>query len=123
MRGVLGLGLLMLFLAATPAHAQNAKFLQKFSDWSAYVHASAAKKVCFVIAQPKEKLPKRVRRGPIYFYISHWPNEKVRNEIRSGSGGGGYNSPLMMRSSGSSTRAPVAIRSTKAPVLANTSSA
>ena len=81
MRGAFGLGLLILFLAATPAHAQNAKFLQKFSGWSAYVHDSASKKVCFVIAQPKEKLPKKAKRGPIYFYISHWQNDKVRHEI------------------------------------------
>lgn len=81
MRGAFGLSFLILVLAASPVHAQSAKFLQKFSDWSAYVHDSPTKKVCFVIAKPKEKRPKKVKRGPIYFYVSHWSNDKVRNEI------------------------------------------
>ncbi len=81
MRGAFGLGLVFFVAATSPTFAQTAKFLQKFDAWSAYVHDSPGKKVCFVVSQPKSKKPKKVRRGPIYFYVSHWPADKVRNEI------------------------------------------
>ena len=79
MRGFWGLILLVFFL--TPAEAQSGKFVARFSDWSAYVSDSPTNKVCFAISQPKDSKPKNVKRGPIYFYISHWPADKVRNEI------------------------------------------
>ena len=55
--------------------------MQTYSDWSAYTSTGTAKKVCFVVSQPKSKAPKGVKRGPVYFYISHYPADKVQNEI------------------------------------------
>lgn len=66
---------------AEPAAAQTAKFLQKFSDWSAYVSEGAGSKVCFVVSQPQAKKPKNVKRDPAYFYVSSWPGDGVKNEI------------------------------------------
>ncbi|RMF00341.1 MAG: hypothetical protein D6773_11605, partial [Alphaproteobacteria bacterium] len=68
-------------LAASPAVAQQAKFLKKHGDWSSYVSAGTAKKVCFVVAQPRDQAPKNVKRDPVYFYVSHYPADKVKNEI------------------------------------------
>jgi invasion protein IalB len=67
-------------LLATPALAQEVKLLDKFKDWSAYA-ASGPAKVCFAVAKPTESNPKKIKRGPILFYISRWPAENVTSEI------------------------------------------
>jgi len=54
--------------------------LEKFDDWSAYA-ASGSPKVCFAVAKPKESTPKAVKRGPIFFYISRWPEDNVVEEV------------------------------------------
>ena len=67
-------------LATTPALAEEAKLLETFRDWSAYA-AAGNPKVCFAVSKPTESSPKSVKRGPILFYISQWPDDKVVNEI------------------------------------------
>jgi invasion protein IalB len=67
-------------LVATPALAQDATLLEKFKDWSAYA-ATGNPKVCFAVAKPTESSPKNIKRGPIFFYISQWPADKVVNEV------------------------------------------
>jgi invasion protein IalB len=67
-------------LVATPAMAQEVTLLEKFNDWSAYA-AKGSPKVCFAVSKPTESTPKNVKRGPIFFYISQWPADKVVNEI------------------------------------------
>ena len=72
---------LLLIVCTAPAAAATGKFVARFEDWAAYVGESGANKVCFAISQPKDTKPAGVRRGPIYFYISHWPGDKARGEI------------------------------------------
>jgi hypothetical protein len=67
-------------LSFTPAFAQDVTLLQKFNDWTAYA-AAGSPKVCFIVTQPKAMNPKKVKRGPVYFYISRWPGDGVVNEI------------------------------------------
>ena len=67
-------------LFATPALGQEVTLLEKFKDWSAYA-ASGSPKVCFAVAKPTKSNPKKIKRGPIFFYISQWPADKVANEI------------------------------------------
>lgn len=67
-------------LSCTPALAQEATLLEKYQDWGAYA-ATGSPKVCFAVSQPKASLPKNVKRGPIYFYISRYPADQVMNEI------------------------------------------
>jgi invasion protein IalB len=67
-------------LVATPAWAQEVTLLEKFKDWSAYA-GTGSPKVCFAVAKPTNSNPKTVKRGPIFFYISQWPADKVTNEI------------------------------------------
>ena len=67
-------------LSATPALAQEVTSLEKFKDWSAYA-ATGPAKVCFAVAKPTNSNPKKIKRGPIFFYISRWPAENVANEI------------------------------------------
>ena len=70
----------ILALSATPAFTQEVKLLQKYNDWAAYV-SQGSPKVCFAVSQPRSSLPKNVRRGPIYFYVSDYPGDKVSGEI------------------------------------------
>ena len=70
----------VLVLSATPAVAQEVKLLQKFNDWAAYV-SQGSPKVCFAVSQPRNSLPRNVRRGPIYFYVSDYPSDKIAGEI------------------------------------------
>jgi invasion protein IalB len=72
---------LAIALIGTPAFAEdNPSLLQKFGDWSVYGTASDPK-VCFAVSQPKDMSPKGVKRGPVYFYVSQWPADKVVNEV------------------------------------------
>ena len=80
MRRAVGAACVIVALCTTSAFAQEVKLLQKYKDWSAYA-ATGSPKVCFAVSQPKSTSPKGVRRGPIYFYISHYPGDKVTGEI------------------------------------------
>lgn len=66
---------------ATLTLAATARPVAQFQDWSAYVHESGGKRLCFVASEPKSTLPKGVNRGQILFYISSWASSDVRNEI------------------------------------------
>lgn len=66
---------------ATPAMAADPKHLGDHGDWSAYSHKTKSGKICFVITEPKEKLPKKVNRDPVYFLITNRPKEKIKNEV------------------------------------------
>ena len=68
------------FASCTPAFAQTATLLEKTKDWSAYA-ATGSSKVCFAMSQPKAMSPKTAKRGPVYFYISNWPGDKVADEV------------------------------------------
>lgn len=77
--------------AAKPAAAAAAKplapgggqpvQLATFGDWGAYASDTAKGKVCYALAQPKERLPKTLSRDPGYLFISSRPAEGVRNEV------------------------------------------
>jgi invasion protein IalB len=80
MRRAVGAVCVILALGSTAAIAQEVKLLQKYSDWAAYT-SEGSPKVCFAVSQPRDSSPKNVRRGPIYFYVSHYPDDKVTGEI------------------------------------------
>ncbi len=66
----------------SPAIANvDPKHLGDFGDWSAYTHKTKNGKVCFSISEPKETLPKKVNRDPVYFLITNSPKEKIKNEV------------------------------------------
>lgn len=49
-------------------------------DWGVYVTTGGAKQ-CYALAQPKDRLPKELKRDPAYLFISSRPAERVRNEV------------------------------------------
>ena len=80
MRRAVQVACVIVALSTTSAFAQEVTLLQKYKGWTAYM-AKGSPKVCFAVAKPKDTSPKAVRRGPIYFYISHYPGDKVTGEI------------------------------------------
>jgi invasion protein IalB len=72
--------LIAAMLMTTSALAQDVKLLETFRDWSVYA-ATGNPKVCFAVSKPTSSNPSNVKRGPILFYISQWPEDKVVNEI------------------------------------------
>jgi len=64
-----------------PALAEDPKFIEEFSDWSAYTYKAGGGNVCYVVSQPKDSEPKNVRRDKVFFLVQHRPKDKVRSEI------------------------------------------
>jgi hypothetical protein len=70
------------------AHAKSAvqaavvkpNLIGTFGDWGAYV-ALGKDRTCYVLAQPKERLPATLKRDPAYIFISTRPAEHVHNEV------------------------------------------
>ena len=67
--------------AARPSADGRPVELAKFNDWGAYASDTAKGKVCYVLAQPRERLPKTLTRDPGYLFVSTRPAEGVRNEV------------------------------------------
>jgi hypothetical protein len=67
--------------AARPTADGRPVELAKFNDWGAYASDTAKGKVCYVLAQPRERLPRTLTRDPGYLFVSTRPAEGVRNEV------------------------------------------
>ena len=52
-----------------------------FGDWGAYEAQGAKSKICYALAQPKERTPSSLKRDQGYIFISTRPGENVRNEV------------------------------------------
>ena len=52
-----------------------------FGDWGAYEAQGAKSKICYALAQPKERTPTSLKREQGYIFISSRPGEHVRNEV------------------------------------------
>jgi invasion associated locus B (IalB) protein len=66
---------------AAPALAQEPTLLGDFGDWAAYTYISGQGKVCYAVSIPKSSEPTGLNRDPVFFLISHFPKQGVRNEI------------------------------------------
>ena len=66
--------------ALSRVYAATPEKIGTFRYWRVYQLGSGANKVCYMLSEPVEKLPRNVRRGKIYFSIMHHPANGVRNE-------------------------------------------
>ncbi|MDB5642877.1 MAG: hypothetical protein JWN07_2194 [Hyphomicrobiales bacterium] len=66
--------------AAASAQPGKPALVATIGDWGVYVTSGAGKQ-CYALAQPKDRLPKDLKRDPAYLFISSRPSEKVRNEV------------------------------------------
>lgn len=70
------------YLASSPAAAADApKLLGKYDDWAAYTYGTGKDRICYVLSEPKEELPKGATRGDVYFMVTHRPGRNIRNEV------------------------------------------
>lgn len=76
----LALSALIAGLAATPALAQSSTPLGQFKDWSAWSYAGSKGKVCYIFAEPQEKLPGSLDHGDISFFVRTSPGEDIAQE-------------------------------------------
>ncbi len=81
LRSLTALSAFLLLSSAALAQAPQQTPLGTFNDWSAYTANTGNGKVCFIISQPKSRAPEGLRRDPAYFFITHRPGDRVKNEI------------------------------------------
>ncbi len=67
--------------AAGTAGQGQALELGTFGEWVAYSSQAGRNKVCYILAKPKERLPKTLTRDPGFLFITSRPAEQVRNEV------------------------------------------
>ena len=74
--------------AAAPADSGGGKpvLAGTYGDWGAYTTMNGKSKVCYVLGQPKERLPNGLKRDPAFLFISRRTAEGVKNEISFGMG-------------------------------------
>ncbi|MBL8567133.1 MAG: hypothetical protein JNM89_15575 [Hyphomicrobiaceae bacterium] len=78
-RGALGLALASCFAFTGSANA--AQLVEKYGDWSLFVHDAAQKKICFAATQPAATATKGEKRDAVFFYVSAWPKDGVKTEV------------------------------------------
>lgn len=65
----------------TDAPAAKPELVGSYGDWSVFHSLSGKTKVCYTLAQPKQRDPDELKRDPGYVFISERPGEGVRNEV------------------------------------------
>ncbi len=68
-------------LFTSPAFAEAPKDISQHKDWSVFEYQENGKKDCFAVSIPTESLPKGVRRGGIYFSVTHSQSDKTTNAV------------------------------------------
>ena len=66
---------------AKAALSSKPQLVGTYGDWGAYEAQSAKSKICYALAQPKERTPPSLKREQGYIFISTRPGEHVRNEV------------------------------------------
>jgi len=67
--------------AKTDAPAAKPELVGSYGDWSVFHSQSGKAKICYTLAQPKQRDPDDLKRDPGYAFISERPGEGVRNEV------------------------------------------
>jgi invasion protein IalB len=52
-----------------------------YGDWSVFQSQAGKSRICYALAQPKDRAPADLKRDPGYAFISERPAESVRNEV------------------------------------------
>ena len=67
-------------LATAGAASAKPQLLGEFNDWKAFKSADGGATVCYALSQPKSTDPKGVKRDPIFFIISNFPQRGAKGE-------------------------------------------
>lgn len=71
---------------ATAAFADDPKPISQHKDWTVFAYTEGGKKTCFAVTQPSESLPKGVKRGSIFFSVTHSQTDKTLNAVSTSMG-------------------------------------
>lgn len=72
---------LALSLAAPAAAAAAApQAVASFRDWSVFVREAGGDRICFAAAEAKDKSPKSVNHGDIFFLVATWKSGAATNQ-------------------------------------------
>ncbi len=74
-------GLIAILAVATSAQAADPVLLGSHKDWKAYKVKSGSNSYCYAVSTPKDKHPKNVRRGDIFFMVTDWGNGQLQPSI------------------------------------------
>jgi invasion protein IalB len=74
------LAALLMVAVATPALAQSATKIGQHDAWGTYSYSTSGGKVCYVLTVPKDKQPKNLDHGDIFFFVSQKPGQNVTFE-------------------------------------------
>ena len=63
-----------------PVQAAEPKLEGTFGDWATYSRTSGGDRICYVISEPKKKVPSSVRHGDIFFMVSNWKSGQATEQ-------------------------------------------
>ncbi len=72
---------LLSVLPATAAGQSSPTQIGSKKAWDAYTYTENGNKICYMVSKPTRSRPAKVRRGDIYFMVTHRPAEGVRDEV------------------------------------------
>jgi len=78
---LLSLGTLLLGLGWSQSGLAQIEQIGVYRDWDAYLLQEDGDRVCYMLSVPKDMEPKNVRRGEVYFLVTHRPDDDIRDEI------------------------------------------
>jgi len=65
---------------ASHAIAQEPKAIATFKDWSVFEREIDGDKICFAASEAKDKSPKSVNHGDIFFLVATWRSGAAKNQ-------------------------------------------
>ena len=71
--------LLISVSAVSPSQAAAPRFLQSYGDWDTYSYTENGNKVCYMASRPQKAEGNYTRRGEIFAYITHRPDEGTKD--------------------------------------------
>lgn len=66
--------------AASPVLAADPTPVATFKDWSVFVKEADGEKICFAATEAKDKSPKSVNHGDVFFLIATWKSGAATNQ-------------------------------------------
>lgn len=66
--------------AGAAAEAADPKAVATFRDWSVFVREDGGEKVCFAATEAKDKSPKSVNHGDVFFLVASWASGAASNQ-------------------------------------------
>lgn len=73
--------LLLWCLAWSPLGLAQIEQIGVYRDWDAYVLQEGNSRICYMLSVPTDMEPKNVRRGEVYFLVTHRPADNIRDEV------------------------------------------